>query len=79
MIAEFFSFLSQILKMLDPENCTSGQQDINSKIPLHLAAENGSIECIKALLRFPTFLIALNDRDDHGRTPLHHAALNKHM
>lgn len=69
----------EILKMLDTENCTSGQQDINSKIPLHLAAENGSIECIKALLRFPTFLIALNDRDDHGRTPLHHAALNKHI
>ena len=65
--------------MLEEKHCYSEQQDIHSKIPLHHEAENGSIECIKALLRFSKFLISLNDRDDKGKTPLHLAALNNHV
>ncbi|XP_074625241.1 transient receptor potential cation channel subfamily A member 1-like [Acropora palmata] len=69
----------EILNILEEKHCYSEQQDIHSKIPLHHAAENGSLECIKALWRCSQFLISLNDRDDKGKTPLHLAASNNHV
>ncbi|KAJ7385791.1 Transient receptor putative cation channel sub A member 1 [Desmophyllum pertusum] len=55
------------------------KRDINERIPLHLAAENGSLECVDSLLGCKTLLIFGNDKDKQGMTPLHIAASNKHL
>ena len=73
-----FLFRPQILDILLAQRFSTKQRDINNKIPLHHAAENGSLGSIKSLLRSQMLLQTLNDRDVHGMTPLHLAALNKH-
>lgn len=78
MILSTFSSLRQILDILLKRNFVTGEKDINDRIPLHHAAENGSLESIKSLLRFPSLLKLVNARDEVAMTPLHLAALNKH-
>lgn len=55
------------------------QRDKNERIPLHVAAENGSLECVESLLSCQALFIYGNDRDKDGRSPLHLAAYNKHL
>ena len=43
---------------------------------LHLAAEHGNANCLRALLRMPC--INLNALNEFGRTALYFAQLNKH-
>jgi len=47
-------------------------RDIFDKTPLHMAAENGHIDCVKALAE--TSPLHVNDNDDTNTTPLHEAA-----
>jgi len=68
----------EILNILLDQTFSTKQRDINEKIPLHHAAENGSLECIKSLLRCPLLMRSMGDRDAYGMSPLHQAALNKH-
>ena len=69
----------QILDILLEDSYLFDQRDINERIPLHTAAENGSLECVGSLLRCKTLLTFANDRDKQGMSPLHLAASNKHV
>ena len=51
---------------------------MNEKVPLHIAAETGSLDCVLALSRYPDFASILSIREDNGMTALHLAASNKH-
>jgi len=44
--------------------------------PLHLAAHYGRCEQVDVLAR--RVASGLNERDEHGRTPLHNAVMNGH-
>ena len=57
--------------------CIRGR-DVNDKIPLHIAAETGSLDCVKVFSKFPDFASLLNERDEIGMTALLLAANNKH-
>lgn len=50
-------------------------RDVNEKTPLHIAAENGALQCVELLSGCQDML---NDRDELGLTALHLAASNKH-
>ena len=54
------------------------ERDISEKIPLHIAAETGSLDCVLALSKCPDFASILRIREDNGMTALHLAASNKH-
>lgn len=73
------SVSQQILNILLEDSFLLDQRDINERIPLHIAAENGSLECVGSLLRCKTLLTYANDRDKQGMNPLHLAASNKHV
>jgi len=47
-------------------------KDILEKTPLHLAAENGRIDCVKSPVE--TGPLHINDADITSNTPLHAAA-----
>lgn len=47
-------------------------QDYNHQTPLHLAAQSGLVTHVEALGKD---MSGLNERDDHGMTPIHLAAL----
>jgi len=51
-------------------------KDIMDKTPLHLAAENGRIDCVKSLVE--TGPLHINDADIASNTPLHEAARMGH-
>lgn len=51
------------------------KRDVSEKTPLHVAAENGALQCVELLSYCPNML---NDRDELGLTALHLAASNKH-
>lgn len=70
---------TEILNILLEDSYLFDQRDINERIPLHTAAESGSLECVDSLLRCKTLLTYANDRDKQGMSPLHLAASNKHM
>lgn len=57
--------------------CVRGR-DINEKLPLHIAAETGSFDCVVALSKLPGFTSHLHDREERGMTALHLAAGNGH-
>ena len=54
------------------------ERDVNDKVPLHIAAEKGSLDCVKVFSKFPDFTSLLNERDENGMTALLLAASNKH-
>ncbi|KAK3742095.1 hypothetical protein QZH41_017551, partial [Actinostola sp. cb2023] len=51
-------------------------KDIFEKTPLHMAAENGDIDCVKALAEANP--LNISDTDDTNTTPLHEAAKKGH-
>ena len=57
--------------------CESGR-DIRERLPLHIAAEAGSLDCILTLSKQSRFSSHLNERDGEAMTPLHLAANNGH-
>ena len=54
------------------------ESDINEKGPLHIAAENGSLDCVVALSKYAISARCVSKREARGMTPLHLAASNKH-
>ena len=71
-------FLFKVLEiLLENKVCVKGR-DVNDKLPLHIAAETGSLDCVIVFSRFPDFTSLLNERDENGMTALHLAASNKH-
>ena len=51
--------------------------DIQHNSPLHLAAANGSIDCIETLLGCEG--ICTDKKNDKNKTPMHMAAENGHI
>ena len=74
-----FSFLFQILEIIlgAVELCENGR-DIREKLPLHIAAEAGSLDCVLTLSKQSRFSSHINERDERAMTPLHLAANNGH-
>ena len=54
------------------------ERDIKDMIPLHIAAEAGSLDCVLALSKLPEFVSLLNERDERAMSPLHLAASHGH-
>ena len=67
--------LEEIIPMLNIEDLNKA--DKKGKTPLHIAAENGHTEIVKALLTGEG--IDINARGDSNLTPLHYAARNGHI
>lgn len=57
--------------------CVRGR-DINEKLPLHIAAETGALDCVLAFSKLPNFASLLSEREENGKTALHLAASNGH-
>lgn len=56
--------------------CTVAPKDVSDRTPLHAAAKNGHVACVEQLcLSEPGHV---NERDEHGLTPLHLAARESH-
>lgn len=53
-------------------------RDINEKVPLHIAAETGALDCVLALSKLPNFTSLLNEREENGMTAIHLATSNGH-
>ncbi|XP_068755480.1 transient receptor potential cation channel subfamily A member 1-like isoform X1 [Montipora capricornis] len=70
---------SEILEILlgDVKVCVR-ERDIKDMIPLHIAAEAGSLDCVLALSKLPEFVSLLNERDERAMSPLHLAASHGH-
>ena len=64
--------------LLDSEVYPPNDSDINEKGPLHIAAENGSLDCVVALAKYAFFGSCVSKREAQGMSPLHLAASNKH-
>lgn len=64
--------LFQILELLLTKYSRSSFQDHNQQTPLHLAAQCGRVTHVEALGKE---MLGLNERDDHGMTPIHLAAM----
>lgn len=62
-----------MLELLLSKYATPSPKDIFGKTPLHMAAANGSMECVKALVDAAP--LHINERDDTNMTPLHEAAM----
>ena len=60
------------------EKCGLNEGDGNENTAIHIAAMNGSLDCLEVLSRFPCFSFLLDERDENGMTALHLAAGNKH-
>ena len=63
--------------LLENKVCVRGR-DMHEKIPIHIAAENGSVDCLVALAKYPLFASCVDQREARGMTALHFAANNKH-
>ena len=70
--------LHQILEILMQEKCELNERDGNENTAIHIAATNGSLDCLEVLSKFPRFSFLLDERDENGMTALHLAASNKH-
>ena len=71
-------FLFKMLTiLLENEVCVRGR-DMQEKIPIHVAAENGSLDCVVTLAKYPLFASYVDQREARGMTALHFAANNKH-
>jgi cytohesin len=57
--------------------CTHRDQD--GKLPLHWAAEHGLVDIAKLINQYTINDTIINDCDDVGWSPLHHAAANNHL
>ena len=51
---------------------------MQEKIPIHIAAENGSLDCVVTLAKYPLFASYVDQREARGMTALHFSANNKH-
>lgn len=70
---------SEILEiLLGTVNKCIMDRDIKDMIPLHIAAEAGSLDCVLALSKLPEFATHVDERDESAMTPLHLAASNGH-
>ena len=72
------NFLFKMLTiLLENKVCVRGR-DMQEKIPIHIAAENGSLDCVVTLAKYPLFASYVDQREARGMTALHFAANNKH-
>lgn len=70
---------SEILEIiLGAVKVCESARDIRERLPLHIAAEAGSLDCVLTLSKQCRFSSHLNERDEHAMTPLHLAANNGH-
>ncbi|KAK3731660.1 hypothetical protein RRG08_035331 [Elysia crispata] len=49
-------------------------RDVDGKLPLHWAAQNGSFQCTHRLISLTEGLAMVNDVDNSGKSPAHYAA-----
>ncbi|GFS03108.1 ankyrin repeat domain-containing protein 55-like, partial [Elysia marginata] len=49
-------------------------RDVDGKLPLHWAAQNGSFQCTHRLISLTEGLAMVNDVDSSGKSPAHYAA-----
>lgn len=69
----FFHVLNcQILELLLTKYSRGSFQDQAQQTPLHLAAQSGRYTHLDALGKA---MSGINERDDHGMTPIHLAAM----
>lgn len=68
----FISFNRQILELLLTKYSRASFQDQAQQTPLHLAAQSGRFTHVEALGKA---MSGINERDDHGMTPVHLAAM----
>lgn len=61
-----------MLQLILSKSSNAHPKDISYKTPLHLAAKNGNVDCLKALAEIDPFHV--NDADINNITPLHEAA-----
>ena len=71
-IIYFLQVLESLLAKHDKSKFIS-LKDESHRSPLHLSAISGLVSNVEALGRV---MHGLNERDDHGHTPLHTAAMN---
>ena len=72
------NFLFKMLTILLENKVYVRGRDMQEKIPIHIAAENGSLDCVVTLAKYPLFASYVDQREARGMTALHFAANNKH-
>jgi len=66
------------LEILLQEKYEFNERDGNENTVIHIAAKNGSLDCLEVLSSYSCFSFLLDERDENGMTALHMAAGNKH-
>lgn len=71
----YFGDEEYLNKLLERDGACVNTKDEEKKTPLHLAAEEGNIKCVKVLLQHKA---ALNELDHKDFTPLMYAMVKQH-
>ena len=68
----------QVVELLLDRGARVSAKNRGDDTPLHNACQCGHLEIVKTLMRHKTTLSLLNERNEHGNSPLHYACFGNY-